>query len=294
MEEQKHITVFRNEAVDALRLSPDSTVVDATVGSGGHTQHITSKLDERGLFIGLDADKTALDALSKLETKATVYLEVANFRNIDAVLKKLEIDGVDGILADLGWRIEQFSGGGKGFSFNDDEPLRMTYGDPGSYPFTAEDIVNDWHEEDLENVLKGYGEERSYKKIVRTIVEGREKKRISTSKELGELIEKAMGRRGKIHPATKTFQALRIAVNDELDALSELIQKGFIALKSGGRMAIITFHSLEDRIVKQAFRAYEKEMCAQILTKKPIVPSREEQKENRRARSAKLRILEKL
>lgn len=293
---EQHITVLRDEAVDALRITPSSVVVDATVGSGGHTQHIVSKLGKAGRFVGLDADKTAIDNLPPLSAEATVMLKVANFRNIDEALMELGIDEVDGILADLGWRMEQFSGNGKGFSFQVDEPLIMTYGEESTYPFVARDIVNDWRETDIENVIKGYGEERYFKRIAHAIVEAREKEEIQTSLQLAEIIKSAVPaayRNGRTHPATKTFQALRITVNDELDALTEFIEKGVKKLRSGGRMAIITFHSIEDRIVKHAFKAYEKEGIATVITKKPLTPTREEQKENRRARSAKLRILEK-
>lgn len=292
----QHITVFKNEAVDALRIKPDSIIVDATVGSGGHTQFIVSKLDESGCFVGLDADSSAIKQLGHLTTHATVHLKVENFRNIDTVLEQLGIAEVNGILADLGWRIEQFSGNGKGFSFTVDEPLIMTFGDPELYPFTARDIVNDWREEDIQNILKGYGEERYYRKIAKAIVDARENIPILTSGALAEIIKNAVPalyRNGKTHPATKSFQALRITVNDELDALREFIQKSFLKLAPGGRLAIITFHSIEDRIVKYAFKDLQETHSATIITKKPIVPSREEQKENRRSRSAKLRILEK-
>ena len=293
---EQHITVFKEEAVDALRIRPDSIIVDATVGSGGHTQHIVSKLSKAGRFVGLDADKSAIDGLTRLETEAKTHLVVSNFRNIDTTLDSLGIERVDGILADLGWRMEQFSGNGKGFSFGVDEPLLMTYGESSNYPFTARDIVNDWDEVDIQNVIKAYGEERYYRKIAAAIVQGREESPIETSGQLAELIKNAVPKgyqNGRTHPATKTFQALRITVNDELDAVSEFIEKSVSKLAPGGRIAIITFHSIEDRIVKHIFKSFEKEGIAKVVTKKPIVPSREEQKINRRSRSAKLRILEK-
>ena len=241
-----HITVFENEAVDALRIRPDSTIVDATVGSGGHTQHIVSKLGKRGHFVGIDADKDAINNLTLGHTEAKTQYTIGNFRNIRVHLENLGVSQVDGILADLGWRMEQFSGNGKGFSFQVDEPLIMTYGDPESYPFIARDIVNDWKEEDIANVLFAYGEERYSRRIARAIVEVREKNPIETSGTLTSIIEKAVPagyRKGRIHPATKTFQALRIAVNDELDALREFIQNALSILSPGGRLAIITFHS---------------------------------------------------
>ncbi len=293
---ENHITVFRDEAVDALRIKPDSIIVDATVGSGGHTQHIVSKLSSAGCFVGLDADSTAINTLKHLETEATTHLKVGNFRNIDTILDEVNITQVDGVLADLGWRMEQFSGNGKGFSFSVDEPLIMTFGDKELYPFTAHDIVNYWNEEDIQQIIKAYGEERYYRRIAEAIVEARAQAPILTSVQLADIIGEAVPktyRNGKTNPATKTFQALRITVNDELDALSTFIEKAISRLSPGGRIAIITFHSIEDRIVKLAFKSYEQREIGKPVTKKPMVPTRDEQVNNRRARSAKLRIFEK-
>jgi 16S rRNA (cytosine1402-N4)-methyltransferase len=182
--------------------------------------------------------------------------------------------------------MEQFSGNGKGFSFQVDEPLIMTLGDAMGYAFTAGDIVNDWEEESLVNILTGYGEERYARRIAKGIVEAREKGPIRTTKDLVSIIERVVPKgylHGRIHPATRTFQALRITVNDEFETLSEFIEKAIMALAPKGRLAIITFHSLEDRIVKHAFRAYMEKGEGTVITKKP----------NTRSRSAKLRVFEK-
>ena len=293
-----HKTVLRGEAVEALAIKNSSIVADATLGACGHAESITSKLDAHGTFVGIDADSVAIangKELLKAST-CTMHLEVGNFRNIDSIFTQLHIPKADAILADLGWRMEQFSGNGRGFSFNVDEELLMTFGDPKDYPFTAKDIVNDWKEEDIKNVLKGYGEENFSGRIARAIVEAREIKPINTTFELVKVIEDVVPgfyRRGRIHCATRTFQALRIAVNDEFDALDEFIRKSIELLSAGGRLAIISFHSTEDRIVKHLFRNYTHDHVGEVLTKKPITASREELLVNPRARSAKLRVFEK-
>ncbi len=290
----KHVTVLQQEAVEGLSLQADSTVVDATFGSGGHATKIIEHLDEKGTYIGIDADATALQGQS-FETKATVHLVNDNFRNISQILRSLHIDHVDAMLADLGWRMEQFSEGGKGFSFKEDEPLLMTFGDPEHYPFTAYDIVNDWEEESIADIIYGYGDERQSRRIAKAIVAARKTGPIETTKQLTTCIESVIPRRHfhKVHPATKTFQAFRMAVNDELGALEDFLKEGFAHLAPGGHMAIITFHSLEDRVVKQYFRTLKEAGLGALVTKKPIVASQEELEANPRARSAKLRIIQK-
>jgi 16S rRNA (cytosine1402-N4)-methyltransferase len=285
-----------------LNLSKDSVVVDCTLGSGGHAGEILKLLGAKGTYIGIDVDKTALKANAELQklSKAKVILEQANFRNIGSSLEKLGFERVDAILADLGWRMEQFDGEAgepRGFSFNREEPLFMTYGSSGDYPFTAYEIVNDWKEEDIANVIYAYGDERYSRRIARKIVEVREQSPICTSLELAAVVESAIPRmhgKKRIHPATKTFQALRIAVNDEFDALRELLVDGFEKLAPKGRMVIITFHSLEDRIVKETFREFTRDQKGLLVHKKPIGPSPEELQENPRSRSAKLRTIEKI
>ena len=294
---QHHITVLKEEAVEALRVEPGKTIVDATVGSMGHTKEILKQLDGEGILVGIDQDPSAIQKANELETgTVTTYFSVENFRNIDQLLNEHHIFSVDGILADLGWRTEQFEEGERGFSFNADEALLMTYGDPENYPFTAGDIVNGWKEEDIRNVIRGYGEERFAGRIAKAIVNARENNPITTSQELADIIAGSVPgfyRTGKVHPATRTFQALRIAVNDELDALSEFITKAIRRLNTEGRIAIITFHSLEDRIVKHTFRDQKNAGLGEIITKRPIRPSDDEKTRNPRSRSAKLRIFER-
>lgn len=292
----KHITVLQREAVDGLDISHDDIVVDATFGSGGHAREIVQKLGSTGCYIGIDADPSAFTMTPRLETKATVHLVNNNFRNLTDILGSLQIENVNAILADLGWRTQQFTEGERGFSFQRDEPLIMTFGDASSYPFTADDIINEWEEYVLADIFFGYGEERYARRIARAIVESRESKPIKSTLELVALIESALpsvAKRQKIHPATRTFQALRIAVNDELGALEEFMAEGMKALQSEGRFAIITFHSIEDRIVKRQFREFVKEGNASYIDHKFITPTKEELAQNPRSRSAKLRIITK-
>jgi 16S rRNA (cytosine1402-N4)-methyltransferase len=292
----KHVTVLQHEAVDGLSLAPSDVVVDATFGSGGHAEVIIGKLNSDGTYIGIDADATAFEGKSFSEAKPTIHLVNDNFRNLSHILSSLQLENVDAILADLGWRMEQFADGGKGFSFMHDEPLLMTFGESSQYEFTAYDIVNDWEENSIADIIFGYGEERNARKIAKAIVTARKAGPIKTTNQLTECIESAFPKMHyrKVNPSTKTFQALRIAVNDELGTLESFLKDGFNHLKPGGRMAIITFHSLEDRVVKHYFRTLKDADLGELLTKKPIVPSAEELKANPRSRSAKLRIIKKL
>lgn len=291
---QTHETVLLHEAVDALQVEPGDTIVDATFGSGGHARVIVEKLGSTGHYIGIDVDETALR--HPLDQHETVTLVHGNFRVLPDVVGSLHSNSVDGILADLGWRMEQFSGNRKGFSFRIDEPLIMTLGEQSDYPFTARDIINEWDESVLADIIFGYGEERFARRIAKRIVETRQANPIETSVQLAELVAAAypaVARRGKTHPATKTFQALRIAVNDELSVLEQFMADAVHLLAPSARLAIITFHSLEDRLVKHTFRDLAGKELGHVLTKKPIVPSDEELAKNPRARSAKLRIFEK-
>ena len=298
----RHITVLQHEATQQLNLSKGSVVVDCTLGSGGHAEQILKIIGATGTYVGIDADKTAIEANAHLQSeyKATIHLVHSNFRDIKKTLTTLNIDSVDAVLADLGWRMEQFDGSSgekRGFSFQEDEPLHMTFGAPTDYPFTAHDIINEWDEEDIANVIYAYGEEHFSRRIARKIVEVREEEEITSSLQLAEIVSQAVPgpyRRKRTHPATKTFQALRIAVNDEFDALKELLAAGIDILKPGGHMAIISFHSLEDRIVKHTFREYARDQKGLVLHKKPTSPSAEEQSDNPRARSAKLRTIQKI
>lgn len=294
----EHITVLQQEAISALALQSASVVVDATLGAGGHAQEMLKVLGKDGTYIGFDADDKAITyAKETLKGKATIKLVHENFANLDTVLTEQGIGTVDAVLADLGWRTDQFIEAGRGFSFNDEVGLAMTYGDAKDYSFTAYDIVNDWAESDIANVLYAYGEEHYSRRIAKAIVEAREKAPIKTGKALAAIIEGAVPgpyRRGKTHAATKSFQGLRIAVNDEFDTLETFINSAFMHLRPGGRLAIISFHSLEDRIVKLAFKAFVHDQKGVLVTKKPIVASEAELKTNPRARSAKLRVIEKI
>lgn len=292
-----HITVLLEEAVSVLALEPSSVVFDCTLGEGGHARRILSELNSEGVYIGLDADEKAISDQGDLtKAEAKVCLLNRNFSDIKAVSEELKLTP-DAILADLGWRTDQFEYGGKGFSFKNDEPLLMTFGDPEKQLFTARDIVNDWEEENIADVIYGYGEERFARRIAKAIIESRKQNAIETTSDLVKIIEEAIPNKakgGKIHPATKTFQALRIAVNDELGVLKKLLNDGFEVLAPQGRMAIISFHSLEDRVVKQFFKEKVHDQQALRLIKKPIQPDLTEKQNNRRSRSAKLRVIEKI
>lgn len=294
----KHITVLLDEAVNALKVQSDSVVVDATLGAGGHATAILKILGKKGTYVGLDADPSAIaEAKGFLKGKATIHLVHSNFSRLHEVLGELEIETADALLADLGWRSEQFAEVGRGFSFNDDKGLLMTYGAPKDHLFTASDIVNGWAEEDIANVIFGYGEERYSRRIAKAIVQMRRTTPIETAVQLATIIADAVPaayKRGKTNPATKTFQALRIAVNDEFKVLEQFIASAFTVLTPGGRLAIISFHSLEDRIVKHSFRSFSQNQQGILVTKKPVIPSREEVINNPRARSAKLRVIEKI
>lgn len=294
----KHITVLQNEAVTGLNLKPDSIVIDATLGAGGHAKLILGQLSAAGSYIGLDADPTAIEELTgKLSGTANIKLFNKNFSELSAILDELGIVEVDAILADLGWRTDQFTDGNRGFSFTDESALTMTYGDPSQYPFVASDIVNGWAEEDIANVLYGYGEERYSRRIAKAIVQARSAEKITSAKSLADIIASAVPpayRHGRTNPATKSFQALRIAVNDEFAVLESFLAQAWQALAKDGRLAVITFHSLEDRIVKHTFRSYTHDQTGVLVSKKPITPNFEELAQNPRSRSAKLRIIEKL
>jgi len=294
----KHITVLKQEAIEALSIRKQSCIVDATYGGGGHAQLICEQLGPKGIFVGIDADKTAFNNTFKAKEKGPkLNLVENNFANLEQILSSLNIKKVDGILADLGWRSDQFEEGGKGFSFKAEEPLLMTYGDPEGYIFTAHDLVNSWDETNIADIIYGYGEERHSRRIAKGIVEARTISEIKTAKELADIIEASAPsfyRHGRTHAATKTFQAIRIAVNNEFGRLDAFISAALDALAPDGRLVIISFHSLEDRIVKLRFREAAATKEFKLVIKKPLVASAEELKANPRSRSAKLRILERI
>ena len=279
-----HISVMTKEVLEALALAPGDIVVDATFGQGGHSRALEASQKIR--LISIDSDPAAA-AQGAIES---------NFGDLGTVLKKLDIKKVDKVLFDLGWNTGQLVSG-RGFSFLHDEPLVMSYGARPRSGFVAADILNKWSEHVLADIIFGYGEERYARRIAKRIVERRQEQSFKTSLELAEVVRDAVPpayRRGRIHPATKTFQALRIAVNDELGALDSGLRAAWHSLSTGGRIAVITFHSIEDRAVKRFFVALTKKVEGRVLYKKPLTPSMAEVKSNPASRSAKLRAIEKI
>src|SRR3990167_5548918 len=282
-----HRTVLLNEAIEGLNLRENSIVVDGTFGGGGHSLEICKKYPSIKI-IAIDQDKDALENAKEefKKNECDISFFNANFRDLDKVLEKANVKKVDGIILDLGLSSDQLSppagGSGRGFSFLKDEPLLMTMKeslDPGDV--TAHDVVNSWSEKNLADIIYGYGEEKFARRIAKGIMETRVVGEIKTTFDLVKIIERAVPavyKRGRIHFATRTFQAIRIAVNDELGALAEGLKKGFKFLKNGGRMSVITFHSLEDRIVKRFFKEKEKEGEAKLINKKVILASESEVK----------------
>lgn len=314
MAEFKHITVLLNEAVDGLNIKPDGTYVDCTLGGGGHSGLILSKLSENGKLYSFDQDITAInfnkDKFEEENELGKINFIKSNFRNISEELNKRNISGVDGILYDLGVSSPQFDNADRGFSYNYDAPLDMRMDQ--SQSLTARDVVNDWSYEQLVRIFFRYGEEKFAKSIARRIEKVRQQTPIETTGQLVDLIKEAIpakARRKGGHPAKKTFQAIRIAVNDELGALEESLEQALDLLNPGGRISVITFQSLEDRLVKVMFKQKtslpelppglpvipdSQKVEYKLITRKPIVPSEDEITHNNRAHSAKLRIIEKL
>ena len=306
-----HKPVLLKECLDGLDIRPDGIYVDGTLGRAGHSLEIVKGLTT-GRLIAIDRDQAALDAaLARLTGHMDkVTLVRGNFGSLTAILTSLGVDGVDGMLFDLGVSSPQLDDGSRGFSYLQDAPLDMRMDQ--SAPLTAREVVNGWSQEELRRILWQYGEERYSGPIAAAIVRRREQAPIETTGELAELIRQAMpakARREKQHPAKRSFQAVRIAVNDELGEVERLLEGALDALNAGGRLAVISFHSLEDRLVKTAYGAWAKgctcppdfPVCvcgkkprAKLVGKRPITASARELEDNPRARSAKLRIAEKL
>lgn len=314
-----HITVLKEEATEGLRIKPDGIYVDCTLGGAGHSSLIASKLGPEGRLIALDQDDWALDNAAEVMEpfRDRVTLVKTNFRDLEQVLQsevKPNKDGrslVDGILFDLGVSSPQFDEGDRGFSYNHDAPLDMRMDQ--SAELTAADIVNEWPEQEIARILYAYGEEKFSRRIAKVICERRALSPIHTTGELVDMIKEgipAAARRTGGHPAKRSFQALRIAVNDELGAFEDALHQAVRCLAPGGRVSVITFHSLEDRICKQIFNSYipkctcppDFPMCVcgggkgelKLVNRKPLVPSESEVAHNPRARSAKLRVAEKI
>ena len=291
--QEGHVSVLSLESLEALDIQPRDVVVDATLGGAGHAKLIADRLGKDGVLVGFDLDAAAIARATRALTDAkprTVFAQ-GNFRTMDEALLAEELVPTK-VFFDLGWSSYQLTG--RGMSFLADEPLDMRYGEG---ILTAKAIVNAWEESSLADVIYGWGEDRFARRIAKAIVVAREHRPIETTRQLAEIIRSAVpapARRGKIHPATKTFQALRIAVNDELGSLESALDAAWRILAPHGRIAVISFHSLEDRIVKQRFAAWEKKGEGRRLTKKPLIPQPEEVARNPRARSAKLRAIEKI
>ncbi len=307
--EFKHVSVLLEECLEALAIKPDGTYVDCTLGGAGHSMEILKRLD-KGRLIGIDQDMDALNnAKKKLEGFGNVSLVHSNFENIKEILIENASGGVDGILMDLGVSSYQLDNSERGFSYMQDAPLDMRMN--RDEELSAYEVVNTYREEEIYRIIRDYGEEKFAKRVASFIVKAREEKKIETTLELVDVIKAAIpakARREGPHPAKRTFQAIRIEVNRELSILRQTIFDGAESLKSGGRMAIITFHSLEDRIVKHAYKELLEPctcprnmpcICGRkpkviIITKKPIEPGTQEIEMNPRSRSAKLRVIEKI
>jgi 16S rRNA (cytosine1402-N4)-methyltransferase len=293
-----HTTVLLNETVDGLNLKDGAVVFDGTLGGGGHSEKICQDWKGFVRVVATDMDLDAIKRASERLAKWACFVPVrSNYRFVKTVIADLKIPAIDGVILDLGLSSNQLDESGRGFSFRRDEPLFMTFAENTKDVLTAEQVVNDWSEETLADIIYGFADERYAKRIARVICEDRELAPLKTTTDLVNSIAKAVPatyRHGKTHFATKTFQALRMAVNDELGALEQGIRDGFEALKPAGRMSIISFHSVEDRVVKQEFRKLVQEGKAKLINKKPIIPTKTEIKDNPRSRSAKLRIIEKL
>ena len=306
-----HKSVLLNETIEGLNIRPDGIYLDGTLGGGGHSEEILKRLSDKGRLIGIDRDGDAIEAAKERLAPygEKVIIVRNNYGNFDEVLRELGIDKVDGILLDLGVSSHQFDDISRGFSYREDAPLDMRM--DRRQTKTASDIVNGYSESELYRVIRDYGEDPFAKNIAKHIVKAREQEPVNSTLQLVEIIKRAIPakiREKGGHPAKQTFQALRIELNGELEVLRNSIDRMVDALRENGRIAIITFHSLEDRIVKQAFRTAEnpcicppdfpvcvcgRKSKGKVITRKPVAASEEELEDNPRARSARLRIFEK-
>lgn len=311
--EFKHISVLLNESVDALNIknNPNGIYVDGTLGGGGHSYEILKRMSNSGTLIGIDRDREAINAASKrLEEFNNVIYVNDNYKNIKSILNERNIKSIDGAVLDLGVSSYQLDNPERGFSYMEDAPLDMRMNT--SDKLSAYEVINTYEKDELIRIFYEYGEEKFSKRVAEKIIEARDKKAIETTGELCEIIKKAIPaktvKKGS-HPAKRVFQAVRIEVNGELKDLEDAVRDFFDSLKYGSRLAIITFHSLEDRIVKKVFADFAKgctcpkefPVCVcgnkpkgKIITRKPIVPTEDETEHNKRARSSKLRVIEKI
>lgn len=308
--EFNHVPVLKKEVIECLNVKKDGVYVDGTLGGGGHSLCILERLNNAGKLIGIDRDKDAINATEKRLEKYTNFVTVHdNYENIDKILQNLGIDRIDGILLDLGVSSYQLDETSRGFSYMTNAPLDMRMNREDK--FTAFDVINKYTEQKLIDIFFEYGEEKYSRQIAKKIIEQRQQKEIMTTLELVEIIKSAIPNKAlqdKGHPAKRVFQAIRIEVNGELIGLKETITSSIKRLNIGGRIAVISFHSLEDRIVKKTFEDmqgkctcpsdFPKCVCGyvsygKVITKKPIIPSEEENKQNPRAKSSKLRVFER-
>jgi len=309
--EFQHKSILLNECMEGLSIKADGIYVDGTLGGGGHSFHIAQRLSDKGRLIGIDQDEDAIEAATKrlAQFKQRVTIVRDNYEHFQEILSTLSIPAVDGILLDLGVSSYQFDEADRGFSYRFDAPLDMRM--DKRQDFTAKDLINSYSEAELYHIIRDYGEDKFAKNIAKHIVLEREKHPIETTFALSEVISHAIPMKMRVqggHPAKKTFQAIRIALNRELEVLEESLDGMIKALKPGGRLCIITFHSLEDRIVKRAFRTAEdpcicpkdfpicicgRKSLGKVISKKAILPSDLEREENPRSKSAKLRIFER-
>ena len=309
--EFQHKSILLNECMEGLSIKADGIYVDGTLGGGGHSFHIVQRLSDKGRLIGIDQDEDAIEAATKrlAQFKQRVTIVRDNYEHFQEILSTLSIPAVDGILLDLGVSSYQFDEADRGFSYRFDAPLDMRM--DKRQDFTAKDLINSYSEAELYHIIRDYGEDKFAKNIAKHIVLERAKKPIETTFELSEVISHAIPMKMRMqggHPAKKTFQAIRIALNRELEVLEESLDGMIKALNPGGRLCIITFHSLEDRIVKRAFRTAEdpcicpkdfpictcgRKSLGKVISKKAILPSDLEREENPRSKSAKLRIFER-
>ena len=293
-----HIPVLLNEVLEYLQPKPGDNFIDCTVGEGGHAIAILKMIAPNGKVLGIDRDADTAERLrqkaKELGVDERFIVHHGNFADIENIAKEHDFGPVNGIIFDFGLSSWQLDESGAGFSFQNIEPLDMRFDRTSDSP-TAADIINSWPEEAIARIIYEFGEDRFSRRIAKAIVMARKKERITTTDRLAEIISGAVRGRQKIHPATRTFQALRIAVNDELENVKAGVTSAINILEPEGRIGAISFHSLEDRIIKNIFRDFKKAEggIVQIITKKPLRPSREEILENPRARSAKFRVAEK-
>ncbi|HWC57759.1 MAG TPA: 16S rRNA (cytosine(1402)-N(4))-methyltransferase RsmH [Candidatus Paceibacterota bacterium] len=288
-----HVPVLLEESIEGLALGAGEVIVDGTFGGGGHTNAILDRFRDTVSVVCVDLDERAAQRYAEGVAKRNLHTTFvhANFKDVATILAATHLAAVGRVLLDLGTSTFQLLADERGFSFHSAVPLSMTFSAAGAMTgFDASTIVNEWDEASLVAILDAYGEERQARTIARAIVQARAKAPITTAAMLAGIISRAVHRRGRIHPATKTFQALRITVNDELVVLKEALGRWWEVLAPSGRIAVITFHSLEDRVVKQWMK---QQSSGRVITKKPITPSREALLANPRSRSAKLRIIEK-